>query len=295
MARSPVIYSITHDILGDPFWAVYNSGVAAARDSSGCDVRTFRPARYSTAEMCGLIENAVRDRPEGLLCTIPDACALDGPLRAATAAGIAVVAANARDPREPAQRIPYLLYIGADDRNGGRLAGRRLQEAGAGRDVICFDHYLVDQSCHSDRFLGLRETIAERGGSCRRIAIPGDCHERAIACIRTALDSDSEVDAVVTLGPPGARAVLHALDRRTRAIPHVTFDLSEDQLAALRDGRLLAIIDSQQYLQGFLGIHLLSHYLRYGLLPTSDILTGPALVDAANMAAAERAFQSGTR
>jgi hypothetical protein len=31
------------------------------------------------------------------------------------------------------------------------------------------------------------------------------------------------------------------------------------------------------------------------LLPASDILTGPALVDASNVAAAERAFQTGAR
>lgn len=295
MTRSPLIYSITHDILGDPFWAVYNRGVAAASDSFGCDVRTFRPERYSPAQMYELVENAARDRPDGLLCTIPDAGVLDGSLRAAIAAGVAVVAANARDPREPAQRIPYLLYIGGDDREGGQLAGRRLLTAGAGLDVICFDHYLVDQSCHADRFTGLREIIAGNGGSCRRIGIPGDDRDAAAARVRAVLDENAAVDAIVTLGPPGAHAVLRAVEGFTRTIRHVTFDFSEEQLAALRDRRLLAIIDSQQYLQGFIGVQLLCLYLRYGLLPTSDILTGPALVDAANLPAAERAFQTGAR
>lgn len=295
MTRSQVIYSITHDILGDPFWAIYNRGVAAASDCFQCNVQTFRPECYSPEQMCALIENAARDRPDGLLCTIPDAAVLDEPLRKTVAAGIAVVAANARDPRGPTQRIPYLLYIGGDDREGGRLAGRRLLMAGAGLDVICFDHYLVDQSCHADRFAGLREIIAAHGGSCRRIAIPGDNRDAATARIGTALHENSTVDAIVTLGPPGAHAALRAMDGCTRTIRHITFDFSEEQLGALRDRRLLAIIDSQQYLQGFIGVQSLCLYLRYGLLPTSDILTGPALVDAANVAAAERAFQTGAR
>jgi simple sugar transport system substrate-binding protein len=293
--RSPVIYSVTHDILGDPFWAVYDRGVAAARDSLGCDVRTFRPDRYSPAGMRAIVENAARDRPDGLLCTIPDASVLEPPLRAAIAAGVAVVAANARDSREHALRIPYLLFIGGDDRHGGALAGRRLLAADVGRDVICFDHYLVNQSCHADRFTGLREIITADGGSCRRIAIPGDRPDAATEQIRAVLDENPAVDAIVTLGPPGAHAVLRAGEGRRHTPPHVTFDFSKEQLAALRDRRLLAIVDSQQYLQGFIGVQLLCLYLRYGLLPASDILTGPALVDAGNVAAAERAFQTGAR
>lgn len=295
MMPSPVIYSVTHDILGDPFWAVYDRGVAAARDCLGCDVRTFRPERYSPAGMRAIVESAARDRPDGLLCTIPDAHVLEPPLRAAIAAGVAVVAANARDAREQLHRIPYLRYIGGDDRDGGKLAGKRLLSAGAGRDVICFDHYLVDQSCHADRFAGLREIITASGGLSRRVGIPGDNPDAATAQIRAVLDENPAVDAIVTLGPPGAHAALRAVEALKRTLQHVTFDLSEEQLAALRDRRLLAIIDSQQYLQGFIGVQLLCLYLRYGLLPASDILTGPALVDASNVAAAERAFQTGAR
>ncbi|HWF10059.1 MAG TPA: substrate-binding domain-containing protein [Bryobacteraceae bacterium] len=293
--RSPVIYSVTHDILGDPFWAVYDRGVADARDCFGCDVRTFRPQRYSPAGMRTIIESVARDRPDGLLCTIPDARMLEPPLRAAIAAGVAVVAANARDPRKQVHRIPYLLYIGGDDRDGGELAGRRLLAAGAGHDVICFDHYLVDQSCHADRYAGLREIIIANGGSSRRVAIPGDDPDAATAQIRVALEENPAVDGIVTLGPPGAHAALRASEGIMGTLQHVSFDFSEEQLAALRDRRLLAIIDSQQYLQGFIGVQLLCMYLRYGLLPASDILTGPALVDASNMAAAERAFQTGAR
>jgi simple sugar transport system substrate-binding protein len=66
-------------------------------------------------------------------------------------------------------------------------------------------------------------------------------------------------------------------------------------MAGLRDGRLLAIVDSQQFLQAFLGVQTLCLYVRFGLLPTGDILTGPVLVDAANLETAERAFQTGAR
>src|SRR5579863_2698735 len=36
---------------GDPFWAVYDRGIADSRDCFHCEVRTLRPARYSPAKM----------------------------------------------------------------------------------------------------------------------------------------------------------------------------------------------------------------------------------------------------
>jgi simple sugar transport system substrate-binding protein len=290
----PVIYSITHDILGDPFWAVYNRGVLDAAGRHDCEVRILRPENYSAENMREVIEQAVHEKPDGLLCTIPDAAVLEKSLRSAAEKGIALIAANARDQRADGERIPCLLYIGGEDRAGGKLAGRRLQASGRARNVICFDHYVTDQSCHSDRFAGLAESIASGGGTCRRVRIPGHDGNAAALTVRRTIDNDPDVDGVVTLGPPGAKALFDSgLD--FRQIPHVSFDISRDQLSALRDHRLLAIIDSQQYLQGFLGIQLLVLYLRFGLLPTTDILTGPAIVETSNLEKAEMAFATGTR
>jgi simple sugar transport system substrate-binding protein len=290
----PVIYSITHDILGDPFWAVYNRGVLDAADRHDCDLHILRPETYSAGNMREVIERAVRARPDGLLCTIPDGAALEQPLRSAAEKGIALIAANARDQRVNGERIPYLLYVGGDDRAGGVLAGRRLRESGPARNVVCFDHYLTEQSCHADRFIGLAESIASAGGSCRRFRIPGHDPHAASLTLRGVLESDRDVDGIVTLGPPGAKAVFDS-GPDFKNIPHVSFDLSREQLSALAEHRLLAIVDSQQYLQGFLGIHLLALYLRAGLLPSGDIFTGPAIVDAGNLENAERAFATGMR
>jgi len=130
---------------------------------------------------------------------------------------------------------------------------------------------------------------------CRRINICGDSPDAAADAVRDSLRDDGAIDAIVTLGPPGARAVFRGTSGARSNIAHISFDFSAEQLSGLREGLLLAIIDSQQYLQGYLGLHTLALYLRFGLLPSSDILTGPAMVDAGNLEAAELAFQTGTR
>jgi hypothetical protein len=60
---------------------------------------------------------------------------------------------------------------------------------------------------------------------------------------------------------------------------HVTFDLSVQQREALLDRRIAAAMDCQQYLQALLGVALVSIYLRTGCLPTTDVLTGPVVID----------------
>ena len=62
-----------------------------------------------------------------------------------------------------------------------------------------------------------------------------------------------------------------------------TFDMNEEILAAIRSGETLAAIDQQPYLQGYLASVLARQYLDAGLMPGRDILTGPGVVNAANI------------
>ena len=55
-------------------------------------------------------------------------------------------------------------------------------------------------------------------------------------------------------------------------------------------------IDQQPYMQGYLAVSLLNGYLRYGLnLPQRPLLTGPAVIDAANVDSAIAGAKAGVR
>jgi simple sugar transport system substrate-binding protein len=43
-------------------------------------------------------------------------------------------------------------------------------------------------------------------------------------------------------------------------------------------------IDQQQYLQGYLPVILLLNYIRYGVMPGANVLTGPGFVTKDNAA-----------
>ena len=55
-------------------------------------------------------------------------------------------------------------------------------------------------------------------------------------------------------------------------------------LESIRDGKMAFAIDQQQYLQGYLPVVLLLNYIRYGVMPGANVLTGPGFVTKDNAA-----------
>ncbi len=279
-------------MLGDPFWAVYRKGLSDAADRFACTVHHRAPEQFSPQEMVAHLQAAVDSRPDGILATVPDAAVVEGPLREAIALGIPVIAVNAADPRPDAERIPYLLYIGAEDALGGRVAAQRLLADHAPARGVCVDHYESDNACHSRRCAGFSEVMREAGVESLRIRVPGHDTERSIAELRSALHPG---DAVCTLGPPGAALVTAALHAEgiADATSHGSFDVASAQLDAIEANDLRFTIDSQQYLQGYLGVALLSLHVSCGFTLAGDVLTGPAVIDASNAAQARAGVQAG--
>lgn len=283
--RGRRFYSVTHDMLGDPFWSVYRRGLKHAATANACLVHHLAPEQFSPERMVALLDRAVDARPDGILATVPDAAVVEGPLRRAIAGGIPVIAVNAADPRPVEQRIPYQLYIGGDDLSGGRTVAGRLLALAKPSQALLVDHYISDNACHVQRWQGFAQTMRDGGIEPQRLQVLGERPRQAIATIAETLVDDATT-AVCTLGPPGAALVNAAIELRglQGRVVHGSFDLAPAQLDAITTGTLAFTIDSQQYLQGYLGITLLALHVAYGFTLASDVLTGPAIVDHENVA-----------
>lgn len=297
MAKKLKIYAVTHDILGDTFWEVFRRGLLDAAERFGVDVEHLRPGKFSPEIQAGLIEGAHHAGPAGIISTVPDIGAVEGPLRRIIADGIPVICVNAKDSRPVGQRIPYLFYIGGDDFNAGEMAGRyMLQHVGA-RPAVCVDHYLYEHICHSDRWHGFKCAFDKAGVPAERLRIPGGQPAECARAVADYMSEYADVTSVLTLGPPGAEAVLdaEALVGPGRAWKHLTFDVAKPQIDGIRAGRILATIDCQQYLQGFLAVQHMWMHLTQGFTLAADIYTGPAIVDITNIDEAEKGMLAGIR
>jgi simple sugar transport system substrate-binding protein len=278
------IVFVTHGQSADPFWSVVSNGARAAARDLDVRVEYQAPTSFDMVGMSNLIEAAVAARPSALVVSVPDTAALGSSIRAAIAAGLPVVTINSG--AEAWRSLGALAHIGQTEHEAGVAAGERMAQAGA-RRALCVNHEVGNAGLDL-RCAGFAEALSAAGASARVLAVnladPDDAQQR----VTGALAADSDVDAILTLGPSGAAPTLAALQQTGRAgsVRFGTFDLTPEVLSALRDGTMLFALDQQQYLQGYLPVVFLVKYLETGTIPGGGavILTGPGFVTRENAA-----------
>ncbi|MEO5986578.1 MAG: sugar ABC transporter substrate-binding protein [Candidatus Limnocylindria bacterium] len=281
-SRDLRIVVVTHGQASDPFWSVVANGVNQARDDLGITVEYNAPETFDMPAMAQLIDTAVASEPDGIVVSIPDADALGASIQAAIDAGIPVVSINSGS--DVYQDLGILTHVGQTEFEAGVGAGQRMADAGV-TNTICVNQEVGNVA------LDLRcEGFAEGLGGVPSEVVAVDLTDPAgaQAAVEAALSSDESIDGILTLGPTGADPALAALESsgRADAVQIGTFDLSENVLTALDEGRMLFAIDQQQYLQGYLGVLIVTQYAQYGLLPGggAPVLTGPGFVTQENAA-----------
>jgi simple sugar transport system substrate-binding protein len=285
---------VSHGQSSDPFWSVAANGANAAAADMGVTVEYQAPGTFDMAAMSQLIDTAVASQPDGLVVTIPDADALGGAIEAAIAAGIPVISMNSGS--DVFADLGVLVHVGQTEFAAGLIAGQEMAKAGV-TNALCINQEVGNAA------LDLRCQGFDEGLGGTTVVIPVDLADPtgAQATVSGALQANTDVNGILTLGPTGAAPTLLALEDSGQlgTISMATFDLSPEVLEAIIAGDMLFAIDQAQYLQGYLPIVLLTVFLETGALPLGSvdrvILTGPQIVTAENAAAVIDAAAAGTR
>jgi len=273
------IVVVTHGSASDPFWSVASNGVTQAAEDMGVTVEYRAPETFDMPRMAQLIDAAVASQPDGLVVSIPDADALGDSVQAAVDAGIPVISMNSGS--DTFQDLGVLRHVGQTEYEAGLGAGERMAEAGV-TNGICVNHEVgnigLDLRCE-----GFQEGLGE-GATVEVLSVSSDPTEVRNA-VSAAFTQNPDIGGVLAVGPLGGEPTIEALREggQLGSVEVGIFDLSPTILQALVDGEIGFAIDQQQYLQGYLPIVFLTHYIQYGLLPADPvILTGPGFVTPEN-------------
>lgn len=287
------IVVVSHGQASDPFWSVVKNGVDQAAKDMRVTVEYQAPGTFDMVAMSQLIDAAVASQPDGLVVSIPDADALGDSISAAIDAGIPVVSMNSGS--DVAQELGILNHVGQTEYEAGYGGGQRMAEAG-GTNALCINQEIgnvaLDLRCQ-----GFTDAMAEAGGTVNIVAVdladPIDSQQRVAAAIQ----SNPDVDSILTLGPTGAAPALEALtELGNEEILLATFDLSPEVLDAVEAGRMLFAIDQQQYLQGYMPIVLLTlNKENLNTVANPVLMTGPGFVTPDNAAQVKDLSAAGTR
>ena len=284
------IVVVTHGTAADPFWSVVKRGVDDAAKEMGVKVEYRAPETFDMVKMSQLIDAAVASKPDGLVVSIPDADALRDSITKAVQAGIPVVSINSG--ADVSKQFGALVHIGQSEFEAGVGAGEQMKKAGV-TSALCINHEVgnvgLDQRCD-----GFKKGL---GGNVKVVGVEVSNPTDAQNKIKTAIAQNPGINGILTLGPLGSTPTLAALGSGgpNDKIKLATFDLSPDVLQAIADGKMLFAIDQQQYLQGYLPIVFLTKYAEYQVIPTGQVMTGPAFVTKENAARVIELSKQGIR
>ena len=268
------IIMVTHGPASDPFWSTIKRGADQAAADAEVEVEYRAPASFDLAAMAALVTQAAAEKPDGLVVSLPSGEALAEPVKAAVEAGIPVISINSGF--DISAGLGALLHVGQSEYDSGRVAGEAMKELG-GQKALCLNHEVGNVALD----LRCKGFIDGFGGSVEVLPVEPDP-----AMVRSTLDEklagDTELNVILALsasiaGEPAVAAV-QALGGRTVRVG--SFDTTDAILKAVADRSAAFAIDQQPFLQGYLPVQYLALLKRHGVVPVSNVSTGPKLVSA---------------
>ncbi|UOQ56950.1 substrate-binding domain-containing protein [Leucobacter allii] len=275
---------VTHAAPGDTFWDTIRAGAEAAAERN--NVELLYSSDPDGARQAQLVQQAVDQDVDGIVVTLAKADAMAGEVQKAVDAGIPVFSINAGE--EAYKDMGVLAHFGQNEFIAGQAAAEEFNEAGA-QKAIC----VIQEQGHvglESRCEGFADTFA---GSSEVLYVTGTDMTNVASTITSKLQTNADIDAVLTLGAPFAMTALDAIADAGSSAKLATTDLNADVYSAIGDGSILFGIDQQPFLQGYESVEAVRLYATggYVLGGGQAVLTGPAVVNADNLDSVAAQFE----
>ena len=267
---------VTHAAPGDTFWDIARRGAEAAAERYGVDLQ------YSgdpdAARQSQLAQQAIDQGTDGLALTFSKGEALQGVTQNAVDADIPVVGFNGG--MEDALDYGAFTFIGQDDGLAGEALGDLLTEQDF-THPICVIHEQGNVGLEA-RCAGVKKKVPDT----EVLYVQGTDMTQVRSTVTAKLQSTADADVIIGLGAPFTLTIVDAVAETGSEAKVASFDLNAELAQAVADGEVLATVDQQPYLQGYIAIESLWLQNNGGFVlgGGQPVFTGPAIIDKDNAA-----------
>lgn len=279
---------VTHSGEGDTFWDIVQSGAkqAARKDNVRFDYSNNKEG----GQQAQLVQTAIDKKVDGLIVTLAKPDALRTVLKKAVKAGIPLVTINSGAQHSP--EVGALAHIGQDEAIAGEAVGERLNQEKK-KKALCVIHEQGNVSLE-ERCAGAKKTF---DGDLETLNVDGTNMPGVQSSVEAKLQSDKDIDSIVTLGAPFAATSAKAKEKAGSEADIATFDLNAQVVKELKAKRIGFAVDQQPFMQGYEAVDLLwlNKYNANGLGGGKPVLTGPEIVTRADVPKLEKYTERGTR
>lgn len=277
---------ITHQAPGDTFWDIVRAGAETAAERN--NVELLYSSDPDGARQAQLIQQAIDQGVDGIAVTLAKADAMSGEVQKAVEAGIPVFSLNAGE--EQYKDMGVLAHFGQNEFIAGQAVGEQLNAEGS-KKAIC----VIQEQGHvglEARCAGLADTFT---GQSEILYVNGQDMTNVASTITSKLQTNQDIDFVVTLGAPFAMTSIDAIADAGSSARLATTDVNADVYKAIGDGRIVFASDQQPWLQGYSAIEAVRLYTEggYVLGGGQAVLTGPNVITKDNLDVVAAQFEGG--
>jgi len=282
-----------------PYWKEAQAGLTDASNQMGIKAEVTGPATYSPDDELKAFQEAVAEKPSGILVSASNPELFKGPIDAAIQQGIPVICVDADSPNS--HRVSF---IGTDNFRAGQEIGKSMAQIlkGKGNVVVIT---VPGQFNLDERLRGVTDAWKTYPGIkvIKTIDDKSDPNA-AYDAITDVLRSKDKPDGIVGLEAVGGGGAADALYRinLTGKIPIVSFDKDPETLDWIQRGGITETVAQKPYVMGYYGLKFLDdlhhnavhEFKDWRTAPESPmpawVDTGTAIVNKANLAAFREAL-----
>jgi len=274
----------------DPFYQVMELGINQAAEDLGLEVITQYPDTWGPTVQTPILDAMIaRGDLDYLIIAPTDREQMIAPLESARDAGIRVITVDTflgdGDYIEGPVTFP-LSYIGSDNVEGGRIAGRALADALGGAGEVYIQNTNVGVSTTEQRSEGFREAIAEFPdmeviGEDYNLDDANTSVEQTSAVLQREANLAGIFGVNVFSAQGAGTAVVNA--GLGGEVQVVAFDATQFAIELLRQGDVTLVIAQKPFDMGYLGVEFAMADWRGVTSLPQRVTTGYAVITAENV------------
>jgi len=227
-----------------------------------------------------MVRQAVADGYDGIALDIIDPVAFDSVIREAIDQGVPVVSFNVDDSNTPNMRLSAVCQ---NMYEAGHTLGEKALEFIPSDSRILMTLHSRGISALDERLKGAQDVLKQKGITWKVVCTTNN-PEKAVEVIADELKAEPEITCILSTGLTDTEAAGKVIDRFFKGKGYVSagFDLSREILNLIKADVIEFTIDQQPYVQGFYPVIQLTHYCRYGIMPSS-IDAGAVIIEKKNV------------
>jgi ribose transport system substrate-binding protein len=243
------------------FWLTVKAGAEKAAAESGYTVEWNAPALEIDAKrQQDIVESMVNRRLAGIALAPVDKKALVNVVDRATAAGIPTVIYDS-DVDTPNR----LSYVATDNREGGRLAARRIGELLGGKGKVGIIGFMPGSASTMEREDGFAEELKANFPGIELVGLQFGMADRAkaMAVTENMMTAHPDLAGLFADNESSSSGAVQALkSRANRTVKLVAFDASDALIADLKEGWIDSLVLQDPYRMGYDSVAAITRKLR---------------------------------